>query len=269
MCDIFVIVLGGRYGSAASSEDRSGSEEGFFERYESITKQEYKAALQEDIPIYILVEAGVYSEYQTFRKNRDNASIQFAHVDSVNIFELLDEILLQKRNNPVHSFEKYSDIESWLREQWAGLFRELLNRQGGQAQLASLATQISEMSEVNRTLRRYIEMIVSQLAPDTSREIIESENERLKAAREEDILGRVHLFEWLDKRAGISKSDALASIKKARTMEGLREALASKARGDILNVDDMFRTFRHAAYRDLNEARSVMGLEELKPIGAD
>ncbi len=266
-CDIFVLLLGGRYGSAASSDERSGAEKDFFHRYESITKQEYKAALQEDIPIYILVEAGVYGEYQTFRKNRDNTSIEYAHVDSINIFTLLDDILVQKRNNPVHGFEKYSDIENWLRDQWAGLFRDLLNRRSGQAQLTSLATQVSEMSEVNRTLRRYIEMIVSQLAPEKSEEIIESENERLRAAKEEEVLKSVHLFEWLEHRISIPRADAIAAVRKARSMEGLRKSLAQKAPGDISRAVRMFTDSDFGAFIELNKVREAMGLCRLEPMG--
>ena len=42
-CDIFVLIIGGRYGSAASDEDIASQPE-FYERYQSITKKEYDAA---------------------------------------------------------------------------------------------------------------------------------------------------------------------------------------------------------------------------------
>jgi len=61
-----------------------------------------------------------------------------AHVDSVNIFGLIEEILSKPRNNPINYFDRYTDIEAWLRDQWAGLFRELLSRMSNQQQLSSL-----------------------------------------------------------------------------------------------------------------------------------
>src|SRR5262244_270849 len=82
-CDVYVLLIGGRYGAEANVA-RGPEPKAFYERYESITKLEYKAAADKDIPIYILVERSVYAEYQTFQLNRDNDSINYAHVDSVN-----------------------------------------------------------------------------------------------------------------------------------------------------------------------------------------
>jgi hypothetical protein len=82
--DIFVLIVGGRYGSEATGKQKKPNRE-FFERYESITKKEYQSAVDRDIPIYVLVESNVYSEYQTYLRNKDNRDISYAHVDSVNV----------------------------------------------------------------------------------------------------------------------------------------------------------------------------------------
>ncbi|MGB8899763.1 MAG: DUF4062 domain-containing protein [Methylocella sp.] len=119
--DVLVLIIGGRYGSAASTEEKKPAR-AVFERYDSITKKEYDAACSRDIPVYILIEQNVHTEYHTYLRNKDNENIQYAHVDSVNVFRLIQVILSKPRNNPVHTFERFSDIESWLREQWAGLF---------------------------------------------------------------------------------------------------------------------------------------------------
>jgi len=122
--DMFVLIIGGRYGSPAS--DTANPPEDAWERYDSITKKEYQAAATRDVPVYILIEQSVYAEHQTYCQNKDNDGIQYAQVDSPNVFRLIDDILAQRRNNPVHQFREYSDIEDWLREQWAGYFGELL-----------------------------------------------------------------------------------------------------------------------------------------------
>jgi hypothetical protein len=129
--DIFVLHIGGRYGSEVSGEARKSTHQ-FFERYDSITKKEYESAIHRDIPTYILIEANVFSEYQTFLRNKDKEKISYAQIDSVNIFHFVEEILAKPRNNPTHTFERFSDIEAWLKEQWAGLFRDLLNRRSQQ-----------------------------------------------------------------------------------------------------------------------------------------
>src|SRR6266849_7906127 len=85
-------------------------------RYESVKRQEYKAAAAGKIPIFILVEKAVYSEYQTYLNNKNNDGIKYANVDSINIFKFIEEILAQRANNPVQPFERHSEIESWLRD---------------------------------------------------------------------------------------------------------------------------------------------------------
>ena len=76
--DIFVLIVGGRYGSEASSDNKK-SDHSFNERYDSITKKEYESAVERGIPTYILIEAPVYSEYQLFLNNKDNKSIKYTH----------------------------------------------------------------------------------------------------------------------------------------------------------------------------------------------
>jgi hypothetical protein len=50
----------------------------------------------------------------------------------------------------VQPFERHSEIESWLRDQWAGLFRKQLRNLVTQPQLASMSTQIGELSEMKQ-----------------------------------------------------------------------------------------------------------------------
>jgi hypothetical protein len=91
--DIFVIIIGGRYGSE-KSEGKTDVPKGFYDNYDSITKQEYMSAVAQDIPIYILIEKPVYSDFETYLRNKSNKTISYAHVDSVNIFHLIEEFLL-------------------------------------------------------------------------------------------------------------------------------------------------------------------------------
>ena len=72
ICHIFVLIIGGRYGSPASdqAELTQAEKDKAYKKYNSITEKEYKAAREKDIPIFIFVEQNVLSEYQTFKKNR-------------------------------------------------------------------------------------------------------------------------------------------------------------------------------------------------------
>jgi hypothetical protein len=181
--DIFVLIVGGRYGSAASAEGREVPKD-FFTRYASITKREYESAVERDIPIYILIDRSVYTEYETFKKNRNKKDITYAHVDSVNVFLLIDEIFGQSHNNPIHQFDRHSEITSWLREQWGGLFKEMLLNRAEQSQLVSLGDQVNGLAEINKTLKTYLEEIISRVSErKVAKKLIRTEEERLSESQ--------------------------------------------------------------------------------------
>lgn len=261
--DIFVLIIGGRYGSASSTEESNPSRS-FFERYESITKKEYDSACSRDIPAYILIEHNVHSEYHTYLRNKDNEKIQYAHVDSINIFRLIEDILSKPRNNPVHTFERFVDIENWLREQWAGLFRELLQRMSSQKQIATLSGQIETLGELNATLQRYLEVVISKVSPDEAKELIESERERLELVEQLELLRGTEFYQL--------------GIKGQISLEAFREILLTST--SIREFDQRVEALDHSsglgrmpmligiedspeAIQNINAARSILGLEHL------
>lgn len=195
--DIFVLIIGGRYGSEASSDGGIKQRE-FYERYDSITAKEYESAELSGVPIYILIESHVYAEYKTFSKNKERSDINYAHVDSANVFRLIDGVMRKLRNNPVFYFEKSSQIEFWLREQWAGLFRELLRSRSQRQQLSALSDQVRDLKSVNDTLKSYLEAIIKFNEPDKSNTIIEKENTRIKKRKFRELFKDSSIFETLD-----------------------------------------------------------------------
>ncbi len=250
--DILVLVIGGRYGSAASSVKKKRKRE-FFEKYDSITKREHAEAVQRDIPVYVLVEAGVDAEYQTYRKNRDNKKINYAHVDSVNIFKLLDAIYDQGRNNPVHTFERSSDIENWLREQWAGRFRDFLHQQSDRQQLSALSDQVVALKAVNKTFEKYLEVIIEKLSPDDATQIIEEQHTRLSELQTRQALERNPGLRQFHQELHLPFSDLIAALKTAESFDAFLSKLADHCPGKPIMV------FRFTPSH-INEARALLDL---------
>lgn len=258
--DIFVLLVGGRYGSEASGNDRKAPAT-FFERYESITKKEYESASSRDIPIFILVEKGVYSEYQTFLRNKTNTEIRYAHVDSINVFFLLDEILSRPRNNPVHTFEKLEEIQGWLREQWAGLFRELLRRQSQQQQLTGLASQIGELKEVNETLKTYLEAVLTGAGKEETTRLIETEEQRLEEVRRQEQLRSNRYSKYIEKQQKIPFEAYYKALTSATSLDGFIAALAPASIGREAGASlRATLEISSAARNDLNQARATVGM---------
>jgi hypothetical protein len=251
--DIFVLIIGGRYG-AEKTEGKGSLSAEFYNRYDSITKQEYASAVEKDVPIYVLIEKAVYADFETYLRNKTNSKIKYAHVDSINIFHLIEQIMAQPRNNPIHHFDKYAEIEAWLREQWAGLFCELLTRMSSQQQLASLASQVHELGEVNKTLKAYLEEVVSKIAPEESAKLIKAESERLDEAMQTMIMENSPLVAYLMETGGVSMKDMRIALTKSTTVEAFVDALEKKY-PDNSTLKDLLQTVKEPATRDFKLLR--------------
>lgn len=264
--DIFVLIIGGRYGSEKSDGGKKLKKE-FCDRYDSITGQEYKSALEKDIPIYILIEKPVYADFETYLRNKSNTNIEYAHVDSANIFHLVEQILSQPRNNPIFQFDRYSEIEGWLKEQWAGLFRELLSRTSSQQQLSSLSGQVRELSEVNRTLKTYLEEVVSKIAPAESVRLIKSESMRLLEARRNMLIETNPLIKYIRGDGDIPQEDLNSAFMSATNIESFVELLKKK-HGDNKVFTELQLRYKDAAENDFKKLKHMMNVpdEELSAL---
>ena len=260
--DILIIIIGGRYGSERSGSEQQAKDQ-FYDRYESITKTEYVTAIKRDIPTYILIEKSVYADYETFLKNKTNDSIDYAHVDSVNIFYLIEEILSQPKNNPVHQFDRYIDIEAWLKEQWAGLFRELLNQHSNQIQITSLTYQISQLEEINKTLKRYLEEIILKVSPEISGGLIADESKRLEISLQMATIVKNTFFKILNDFFSIQPEEFHDAIISSESIEDFFEYIQSILDKNKLETSRVIRFSSKEAMEYLRKARKDLNLEPL------
>jgi hypothetical protein len=264
IADIFVLIIGGRYGSEIS-EDRSNVSKEFYDKYESVTRKEFNSANDKDIPTYILIEKSVYSEYQTFKRNKDNKNIEYAHVDSVNIFHFIEEILSKPKNNAMFQFEKHSEIKEWLREQWAGLFRELLSQRSEKEQYNSLNEKIEELSSINGSLKTYMETIMKSSA-DNADEIIEKENEREKYEKMIRDLYKFPLFSELVNNYYVSEEDTISIYKNSKS---IREIIKLSIKKSTLEKDEeyLYKKWKdNEMDKQINKIRDILGQ---KPLSFD
>ncbi len=261
--DLFVLIIGGRYGAPVTKDgvDKAEVESGFYDRYESITKKEFESAVERDVPCYILIESSVYAEYWTYLQNKKNEGVVYAHVESVNIFLLIEEIFGRRRNNPVHTFDRFSDIEHWLREQWAGLFRDQLRRRSEIKQLADLSSQVDHLRAINSTLQRYLEAVVEKVSPSESKELIAAERKRLVEVEIESKLARNQFYRNV-LAPHLSVDNFYLALKCAGSsyasfVEEVQTRIVSKDREDIIDTMQYYGD-KPFAIRSLNEARMLV-----------
>ena len=230
--DIYVLIIGGRYGAEISKY--KNTDKGFYDLYDSITRQEYKSAIEQDIPIYVLIEKSVYSEYHTFRKNRGNRGVIYAHVESINIFYFIEDIVNQRKNNPIQTFERHAEIETWLKEQWAGMFRELIQKESNERQISSLALQVNELAEMNKTFKRYLEALLSADSnPAKTRELISEETARLNQTKLVGLLKHNDFYSHLVEYHEIPEKPLIDLLKRVKNFKEFKQKL--KTTGEIRN----------------------------------
>ena len=138
LCDVIVAVVGGRFGT--ESEEEPGH---------SISHVELKRALGRGIQVFVFVDKNVLGEHSTYKLNKGNETIRYSAVNDTRVFEFLDELYALPRNNPITSFEVASDITSYLKAQFAGLFQRFLQEQKRLTEMRVL----EEMNSVAKTLK--------------------------------------------------------------------------------------------------------------------
>ena len=147
LCDIIVCVVGGRFGS--ESKDYPGS---------SITQAELRRALDRGIQVFIFVEKSVLGEFSTYELNKATASVRYRFVDDVKVFQFLEELHKLPRNNAIAPFEIASDITTYLREQFAGLFHQFLQEQKRTTEVRAL----EEIKAVAGTLKELVRFLTEE-----------------------------------------------------------------------------------------------------------
>ncbi|MER2126306.1 DUF4062 domain-containing protein [Solibacillus sp.] len=148
-CQLFVLIIGGRYGGK------------FKDTEDSITNMEYREAKKNKIPIFTLVEDGVYNDQLVFIKNKKNTEIDYTKiiypsVDNIKIFEFIDEVRKNSYNNALVSFKNFDDIEKYLKKQWAGMLFNFLSKQNEENRLMDTLSVLSDMNERIEILSREI-----------------------------------------------------------------------------------------------------------------
>lgn len=108
--DIFVLIIGNRYGAQIESG-------------KSITNTEFLTARQKGIPIYIFIDKKIINILPVWRKNKNSDYTDI--VDSTKIFEFVS-VLRDDLNLWSFEFEKAQDIISTLKNQLSFLFKESL-----------------------------------------------------------------------------------------------------------------------------------------------
>lgn len=140
--DIFVSIIGGRFGSSSSDS-----------RW-SISNEELRTAIKNKKQVYIFIDSQVAAEYETYLLNK-GGSTKFKYVDNVKIYEFIEEIKGFTSNNNIKEFSTSFQIQQYLKEQLAGLFQSFLEQQSKMKDF-DLATKLENTANTLEKLLDYL-----------------------------------------------------------------------------------------------------------------
>lgn len=240
-CNLFILIAGNQYGSIYYKE---GSTKKF---PDSVTLQEFKKALQVQIPKHIFIDKFVKHDYDNYSRTRAkkysshfekqevkenqietvrqklrnefDAKYPFAQHQYKYVFYFLDIIHDLPTGNAIITFEKFEDIKESLKKQWAGLMYEALEKSTTFA-ASDLITFDKKIDKIENYLNELLStkqskssggkiiFDVSKLTTD-----IEFENlERLKEKIDDTIRGLL-IHDGLYKRGEFYKKPTLKWVK--------------------------------------------------------
>lgn len=124
--DMVILIIGGEYGSAASGEKKDD-----FKEYMSVTRNEFRTAVESGIPIFVMIDKKVMAEYGVYEANYDdiekeNRAMAFPTTKNINVFRFIKEIK-GIVTLPIQEFERSSDIKGFINKQWADMFKNYLS----------------------------------------------------------------------------------------------------------------------------------------------
>lgn len=142
--DMVILIIGGEYGSAASGEKKDE-----FKEYMSITRNEFRTAVESGIPIFVMIDKKVMAEYGVYEANynaieKENMKMTFPTTKNVNVFRFIKEIK-GIVTLPIQEFERSSDIKGFISKQWADMFKNYLSSLRNEKENRKIESSVNEM----------------------------------------------------------------------------------------------------------------------------
>ncbi len=145
--DMVILIIGGEYGSAASGESKDE-----FIEYMSVTRKEFRTAIEAGIPVFVMIDKKVMTEYGVYEANYDaiekeNQKMMFPTTKNINVFRFMKEIR-GIVTLPIQEFEKSSDIKSFVSKQWADMFKNYLSSLRNERENRKIENSVNEMKNL-------------------------------------------------------------------------------------------------------------------------
>lgn len=142
--DMVILIIGGEYGSLASGEKKEE-----FKEYMSVTRNEFRTAVESGIPIFVMIDKKVMTEYGVYDANynaieKENREMIFPTTKNINVFRFIKEIK-GIVTLPIQEFERSSDIKGFISKQWADMFKNYLSSLRNEKENKKIESSVNEI----------------------------------------------------------------------------------------------------------------------------
>jgi hypothetical protein len=173
-CQIFVLIIGGRFGGKFKDSDKS------------ITNHEYIEAVNNNIPVFALVEGAVFSDHHLFLTNKKAdavfaTKIKYPNCDSIKVFDFIDEVRQKAINNALFSFKDFSDIELYLKKQWAGMMFDFLSKRSQEKQSEITNYLLDNLTLASKKTEELVKLLIRNVDDVGAEEKIQDISNKVEA----------------------------------------------------------------------------------------
>lgn len=176
--DMVILIVGGEYGSAASGEKKDD-----FKEYLSVTRNEFRIAVESGIPIFVMIEKKVMAEYGVYEANYDdiekkNRVMAFPTTKNINVFRFIREIK-GIVTLPIQEFERSADIKGFISKQWADMFKNYLSSLRNEKENKKIENSVNEMKALIQKMNIMLDSVGKNvLSKNNSKEYEEVVNQQ-------------------------------------------------------------------------------------------
>ncbi|EHR0248231.1 DUF4062 domain-containing protein [Vibrio parahaemolyticus] len=173
-CQLFILIIGGRYGGK------------FKDGESSITNHEYREAIRNNIPVFALVENSVYSDHHVYTINKSKNpkivnDIAYPSVDSLKIFGFIDEVRRNSENNAIFPFRDFSDMESYLKKQWAGMMYDFIVERSNANSAKVTNKLLDDLALATKKSEELIKLLVKSTNTESAEDSIRDIDNKVEA----------------------------------------------------------------------------------------
>lgn len=245
--DMVILIIGGEYGSAATGETKDK-----FDEYMSITRKEFRTAIDNGIPVFVMIDKRVMAEYCVYEANYEKIEekreeIKFVSTKNINIFRFIKEI----KNMPVlpiQEFEKSTDIKEFIGKQWADMFKNYLSMLKSEREDNKIEGSVNELKILIEKMNLMVDRVgKTVLSKDNSKEY-------------EDVVNQQEILSFCDALVSCFHLDGSSTIENKSDRESfvviflnvLKKFNFNSDNNDSGRDNDQYNTSMVEIFRELN-----------------